>query len=200
MGITERRQRQKEEVRTGILRAAWQLVTTEGWASLSIRRIADAIEYSVPVIYDHFDNKEAILHEFMKEGFVLMAEDLQKAKDTATDPADQLGAIGQAYWDFAFNNKEYYQLMFGVGMITCEVVKQTPEIQLFAGTILSTIEQLIAQNKTSNIDPFLKYHSFWSTLHGLVSINMMGKSTAPPNMAQLVLKDAMCNFVKALKE
>lgn len=188
MGITERRQRQKEEVRSAILRAAWQLVTTEGWASLSIRRIADAIEYSVPVIYDHFENKEAILHEFMKEGFVLLADHLQKAKDTSTDPAAQLGAIGHAYWDFAFSHKEYYQLMFGVGMITCEVVKQTPEIQRFAGVILYTIKDLIAHSPVPDTNPMLKYHSFWSTLHGLVSINIMGQSIAPEEMSQLVLE------------
>lgn len=200
MGITERRQRQKEEVRSAILQAARQLVTTEGWASLSIRRIADAIEYSVPVIYDHFDNKEAILHELTKEGFIMLAGSLQKAKDTATDPAAQLGAIGQAYWDFAFSHKAYYQLMFGVGMITCEVVKQTPEIQQYASVIYSTIEALLARNNSRNIDPMLKYHSFWSTLHGLVSISLTGISTAPPAMTQQVLNDVMCNFVKALKE
>ncbi len=54
MGITERRLRQKEEVRNNILVTAWQMVKEEGWQSLSIRKIADAIEYSVPVIYDHF--------------------------------------------------------------------------------------------------------------------------------------------------
>jgi AcrR family transcriptional regulator len=200
MGIAERRQRQKEEVRTAILRAAWQLVNTEGWASLSIRKIADAIEYSVPVIYDHFENKDAILHEFMKQGFVLLAENLQKAKDTATDPAAQLGAIGKAYWDFAFGHKAYYQIMFGVGVISCEMVKQTPEIQKYADVIYTTIKDLIAQSGSGHIDPMLKYHSFWSTLHGLVSVNLMGMSTAPPAMTQLVLNDVLCNFVKALKE
>ena len=59
MGITERKLRQKEEVRTSILRAAWQLVEQEGWQALSIRKIAEAIEYSVPVIYDHFKNKRS---------------------------------------------------------------------------------------------------------------------------------------------
>ena len=70
MGIAERKQRQKGEVKASILQAAWQLVEKEGWQALSIRKIADAIEYSVPVIYDHFANKEAILYEFVKDGFM----------------------------------------------------------------------------------------------------------------------------------
>ncbi|HEY0768921.1 MAG TPA: TetR/AcrR family transcriptional regulator, partial [Sphingobacteriaceae bacterium] len=73
MGIAERRLRQKEEVRSAILSSAWKMVKEEGWQSLSIRKIADAIEYSIPVIYNHFENKEAILLEFTKEGFQKLA-------------------------------------------------------------------------------------------------------------------------------
>jgi AcrR family transcriptional regulator len=80
MGITDRKQRQKEEVRTSILETAWEMIVTEGWQSFSIRKVADAIEYSVPVIYSHFENKDAILLEFNRKGFELLAEALAKAK------------------------------------------------------------------------------------------------------------------------
>jgi AcrR family transcriptional regulator len=52
-----------------ILQAAFTLAKTEGWASLSMRKIADAIEYSAPVVYDYFENKEAILFEILN-GFI----------------------------------------------------------------------------------------------------------------------------------
>src|SRR5687768_15265911 len=106
MGIAERRLRQKEEIRSRILATAWQMVKEEGWQSLSIRKIADAIEYSVPVIYDHFENKEAILLEFGKEGFGLLIKKLQQAKKKTSDPAGQLRLMADAYWSFAFRNKE----------------------------------------------------------------------------------------------
>ena len=77
MGIAERKIRQKEEFRASILEAAWLQVLTDGWQSLSIRKIADAIEYSIPVIYNHFENKEVILLEFTKEGFQKLADALQ---------------------------------------------------------------------------------------------------------------------------
>jgi len=90
MGITERRIRQKEEVRHRILETAWQIVREEGWQALSIRKIADAIEYSVPVVYDHFENKEAILEDFSRQGFELLVKKLQAAKKKSDDPATQL--------------------------------------------------------------------------------------------------------------
>lgn len=86
MGIAERKIRQKEEVKSSILRAAWKLVVHEGWQALSIRKIADAIEYSAPVIYDHFANKEAILLEFTREGFQLLNDELLKAKKKISQP------------------------------------------------------------------------------------------------------------------
>src|SRR5882757_4724006 len=114
MGITDRKLRQKEEVRASILDAAWEMVVTEGWQSFSIRKIADAIEYSVPVIYSHFENKDAILLEFNRKGFQLLTEYMAAAKVGRVNPADQLREMGRAYWRFAFSNKEYYQLMFGL--------------------------------------------------------------------------------------
>src|SRR5215211_6214121 len=100
MGITERRIRQKEEVRSAILATAWQMVKSDGWQSLSIRKIADAIEYSVPVIYDHFKNKEAILFEFAKEGFRLLTAKMLTGKETGASPEEQIKAMADAYWEF----------------------------------------------------------------------------------------------------
>src|ERR671924_598161 len=122
MGIAERRLREKEKVRTAILATAWKMVKEDGWQALSVRKIADAIEYSVPVIYDHFENKEAILHEFTIRGFRLLNEQLKSAKAQFSDPGRQLEAMAYAYWRFAFDNKEYYQLMYGLGLPTCETV------------------------------------------------------------------------------
>ncbi|HEX7847121.1 MAG TPA: TetR/AcrR family transcriptional regulator, partial [Chitinophagaceae bacterium] len=126
MGITERRGREKEKMRTAILETAWQMVREEGWQSLSIRKIADAIEYSVPVIYDHFENKEAILFEFGKDWFRILAKKIEEAKGKTDDPAEQLKLIAYAYWDFASTHSEYYKLMYGVGMQGCEVEKCLP--------------------------------------------------------------------------
>src|SRR6202000_2461457 len=139
MGITDRKLRQKEEVRASILDTAWEMVVTEGWHSFSIRKIADAIEYSVPVIYSHFENKDAILLEFNRKGFALLTEALAAAKAGQTEPANQIRAMGRAYWKWAFANKEYYQLMFGLGIPTCDAVRKIPAMADFNSVIMSSI-------------------------------------------------------------
>ena len=199
MGIAERKQRQKEEVKTSILRAAWEVVEKEGWQALSIRKIADAIEYSAPVIYDHFANKEAILNEFTKRGFQLLNEELIKARERFQHPEQQIEAIGYAYWKFAFTHKEFYQLMYGLGMPGCETVKQMSELVTFTEIVLDPIRKLIASGKNTTADPFLKLHTLWSTLHGLISINMMGRENGRDELNAMVLKDFMTGFISGIK-
>ena len=205
MSITDRKQRQKDEVRASILATAWEMVITEGWQSFSIRKIADAIEYSVPVIYSHFENKDAILLEFNRKGFQLLAETLAQAKAGESDPASQIRAMGRAYWDFAFQNKEYYQLMFGLGIPTCETATRIPALTAFAEVIIGSIKAMVAPGKQPSFDPWLKYQSFWSMLHGLVSINMTSlsggeKANSPhPLLPQQVLEDVMCSFIRGIQ-
>lgn len=199
MGIAERRLRQKEEVRSRILATAWQMVKEDGWQSLSIRKIADAIEYSVPVIYDHFENKEAILLEFGKEGFGLLIKRLQQAKKKSTEPADQLRAMADAYWNFAFRNKEYYQLMFGIGIACCETDKCIPEESVFRDLVMQPIVDIMSRNQIKGTNPCLKYHTFWSVMHGLISIKMMSYSEVANELNKLVLDDAIEGFIKNLE-
>jgi len=205
MSITDRKLRQKEEVRASILDTAWDLVVTEGWHSFSIRKIADAIEYSVPVIYSHFENKDAILLEFNKKGFRLLTEALAAAKAGQTNPADEIRAMGRAYWAFAFANKEYYQLMYGLGIPTCDTVKKIPAMVDLNVVITSSIVAMAPAGSPPPFDPFLKYQSFWSMLHGLVSINMtavdnMAGTTGPHDGLPLqVLEDVLCSFIRGIQ-
>jgi len=195
MSIAERRIRQKEEVRSLILTTAWKIVKEEGWQALSIRKIADAIEYSVPVIYDHFANKEAILYEFVKDGFGALSEKVKEAAEKQLAAEDKVRAIADAYWNFAFSNKEYYQLMFGLGMPCCEE-KCMPEKLNFRNLVMAPIGELALRNNTRQVDACLKYHTLWSVMHGLISIIMMSSSDVSADLNKKVLDDAVEGFIR----
>ncbi len=199
MGIIERKSRQKEEVRSSILEAAWGIVLSEGWHSLSIRKIADIIEYSSPVIYDHFANKEAILLELGKKGFRLLNEELVKAKKRSVNPEKQIEAMAFSYWEFAFENKAFYQVMFGLGMPSCETISETSELITFSELIMQPIKELIKVSNTG-VDPYLKLHTFWSMLHGLISINMINNSGIKDGMNHLVIQDFVGGFISGIKK
>lgn len=201
MGIAERKIRQKEEVRASILKAAWQVVEEEGWQALSVRKIADAIEYSVPVIYDHFENKEAILLEFTRMGFRQLNEDLLKVRERQEEPEQQIRVMAYAYWDFALHNREYYQLMYGLGMPSCETVRQIPELQAFTGIFQEPIKALLDKGGKDSSGSFLKLNTLWSFLHGLISINRVNDvEDKRKGLNDMILKDFIGSFIAGLKE
>ena len=73
MGIKERREREKAEIREKILDAARDLFVSEGYEAVSMRKIADRIEYSPTAIYLHFKDKEAVMRELCDLDFLALA-------------------------------------------------------------------------------------------------------------------------------
>src|SRR5262245_51028065 len=102
MGTKERRERERQELRQGILAAARDLAGCEGWQAVTIRRVAERVEYSPPMIYEHFASKEAILHELVREGYRLLLIEMQSAAAAERDPAERVLALARAYWEFAW--------------------------------------------------------------------------------------------------
>lgn len=192
---TERRLKKKEAVKDSILCATRTLILNEGWQAVSIRKIADAIGYSLPVVYTHYENKDAILEEFVKLGFGQLSEAISLAKSEFSDPEQQLTAIAYSYFDFALGSREYYQMMFGLGMPGCERVNQIPAIASFSKILISTIKA-IAHADLSDTELKLKFHTFWSILHGLTAINMVNSAATPDHMQKMVLQDAVQGFIK----
>lgn len=113
MGIKERRVREREEMRRGILDAAHEIATIEGWQAVTIRRVAEKIEYSPPTIYEYFNSKEQIVIELMREGFRQMLANMRAARDAHADPVDAAVAMGKAYWEFALAHPEMHLGMQG---------------------------------------------------------------------------------------
>src|SRR5438128_10701383 len=96
MGIIERREREREEIRRKILDAAHELFATEGYDHVTMRRIAEAIEYSPTTIYLHFKDKDELVHELCQEDFAKLLAELSRQKPPA-DPKDALVQPGRGY-------------------------------------------------------------------------------------------------------
>jgi AcrR family transcriptional regulator len=199
MASKDRIQRLKDETRTKILDASLQIVKQEGWPALSMRKIADAIEYTAPIIYEYFSNKDAILLELTRHGFLHLTKKLTAAKAQHEQPEKQLEAMWMAYWNFAFAEKELYQVMFGVDVNCCELCEILPEAEMPYTIISEVIEQLMVDSKPTEDEVCAKYYTFWSVVHGLVSINMVRKNTSE-DINKEVLQTAITEIIRSLKE
>jgi AcrR family transcriptional regulator len=199
MASKDRILRLKEETRVNILDAALHIGKTEGWQALSMRKIADIIEYTAPIIYEYFANKEAIMMELTKKGYRILAKDMQAARDAHELPEKQLEAMWLTYWNFAFAEKELYQLMFGIEVNCCVFDNKIPEAEVPADMIYEVIEKLMGVENPPEDLVCKRYYTFWSIVHGLISINLV-RQAVPDGISEQVLKDAISGIIRSIKD
>ena len=107
----QRRLREKNEMRLKILDAARDLFTVGGEEAVTLRKVAERIEYSATTIYLHFTDKEALLRELCTADFLVFGRTLKQAERT-NDPIERLRLMASAYVDFGLQYPGYYRLMF----------------------------------------------------------------------------------------
>lgn len=110
MGLKERQGREREAVTKSILDAARELFVAEGYNSVSIRKIAEKIEYSPAAIYSYFPSKDDIFYALAEEGFRMMLDRAQEAP--SDDPLEDVRRAFRSFYEFSKAYPEHYALMF----------------------------------------------------------------------------------------
>src|SRR2546430_6761455 len=111
MGTQDRREREKAQVRDKIKAAARALFASEGYGAVSMRRIAEAIEYSPTAIYVHFADKDALMREICRDDFDRLSGAFAELANLA-DPVERIRGVGRAYVEFGTQYPNHYRLMF----------------------------------------------------------------------------------------
>lgn len=200
MASKDRILRLKEETRMSILKAALHIAKEEGWEALSMRKIAEAIEYTAPIIYEYFENKDALMYELTRTGYLILNTKLEEARDQHKTPEKQLEAMWLAYWNFAFLKKELYQLMYGISTsCNCELMNTMPEAERQWDIITEVIGKLMHTDDLETEDICLRYYTFWSVVHGLISINLLSRGSSD-EMNRQVLMNAITGIIRSIKD
>lgn len=178
MGIKERREREKAEIREKILDAARDLFVSEGYEAVSMRKIADRIEYSPTAIYLHFKDKEAVMRELCDLDFLALAQEFAEIARIA-DPLERLHATGMAYARFALEHPNHYRLMFMTPHPPhgeddeALIRKGNPEEDAYA-FLKGTIAEGVAAGRfrPGVEDAELLAQIMWAGMHGVVSLQI----------------------------
>ena len=112
MGTQQRRAREKEALRQEILDAARELFVKEGYENVSMRRVAEKIEYSPTTIYLYFEDKAALLYAICEETFAKLAKRMETITRDSDDPIVSLKSGCRAYVDFGLKNPNHYKVTF----------------------------------------------------------------------------------------
>lgn len=114
MGVKERRAREKEQLRRQILSAARELFVNEGYENVSMRKIANKIEYSPTTIYLYFNDKADLLDSVCQETLLNLLDTLEQLKQDKSDPLSTLRKSGRTYIEFGLQYPQDYKLTFVV--------------------------------------------------------------------------------------
>jgi AcrR family transcriptional regulator len=178
VGVTERRERERHETRQLILDAARELFVLEGYESVSMRKIAEKIEYSPTAIYHHFRDKQALIEELCVHDFRALAAAFLSI-GRVEDPVERIRRIGQAYVAFGLENPSQYRFMFmtpGVdasGSEKSQEMRGNPEEDAYA-FLRAAVTEAIAQGRfrSGYEDADLVSQIMWAGVHGVVSLHI----------------------------
>jgi len=169
LGIEERKGRQRAEREHRIVAAARLIAEREGWDAVTIRRLADEIEYSQPVLYSHFENRDAIVAAVAVEGFREITVALQEAARESTGRRNALTNVAMAYLAFALRRPALYEAMFVLPTgLRFAAAETRPELR-------AAFEALAAAVTPFCVDVAVVTETFWAALHGLAELERSGR-------------------------
>jgi AcrR family transcriptional regulator len=173
MGITERKEREREEMKDRIVSTAIRMFLQEGYEQTSIRNIAEKIEYSPATIYLYYKDKDELLYDVQKQAFNKLAQ-VFREKVTAKDPLKRLEQIMFTYVRFGKKNPELYDLMFIIrapmnGIKEHEKWENGDDAFDF---LVQCISECIEKKLIRYDDVMIAALSIWAMGHGLVSLDL----------------------------
>jgi AcrR family transcriptional regulator len=178
MGVLERRERERTELRDKILDAARELFITDGYEGVSMRKVAEKIEYSPTAIYVYFEDKEDLFRELCHEDFARLASVFQTSTLVA-DPIERLKQIGRTYAEFGRRYPNHYKLMFMTphplqGLDERDQqIKGNPESDAYAFLRQTMLEAIVAGSLRPELaDADLLSQTLWAAIHGAISLQI----------------------------
>jgi AcrR family transcriptional regulator len=173
MGIKERREREKENLRQDILDVAREMFATEGYESVSMRKIADKIEYSPTTIYLYFKDKNELLYQICEETFAQLGQQIRAISEPETDLLVRLKKGLRAYIEFGIAHPHHYQVTF----MSPIFAEPTPEYSYEGSMGQRTFDFLrlevtncVAAGKLKNGDIDAISQALWAGIHGTTSL------------------------------
>ena len=174
-----RRQREKAQVRDRILDAAREIFVTEGYEAVTMRRVAEAIEYTPPVIYQHFADKATLIRELCLADFRTFSRSFGVLAGVS-DPLERVKAMGMAYVDFALTHPHHYRVMFMTTIPEEAAVNPgdnpdhgRPDADAYAFLRQCVDEAWRRGDFNPELDdPAVIAQTLWLSLHGIVSLHI----------------------------
>ena len=193
MGITERKEMEKAELRKKISEAAAEIIRSEGIGKLSIRKIGVKIDYSPSIIYHYFKNKEDIINLIIEDGYGKILKMLKEALPKKESPKLSLVSMFREYIELVLEMPDYYQeVLFrgdGIGSPRMRVLERgvAKRNQTF-GYLVSIIDQGVESGEFDVSSSEMTAQVIWCGTFGLLSRLIIEKELEKQQVEALINK------------
>jgi AcrR family transcriptional regulator len=164
---------------------------------LSMRRLAEQINYTPPVIYGYFKNKECLFKEIARRGYLVLGANIQLAGLVHGNAQDRISEMWTAYWNFAISNQYLYRMMYGIDIGCHLAIEGIQEAGRVEELILPAIRDLYEDGTVSIQALQVKFYTYWSVIHGLVSLRILHRNTNEA-MEQQILLEAITGITSSI--
>lgn len=204
MGIKERREKAKENLRQEIFDAASELFAKEGIANVSMRKIAEKIEYSPTTIYLYFKDKTTLLHQICEETFAKLALEVTKIREETNNPLEILRGGMRAYIEFGLKHPNHYEVVFIAPLDSYveEGFEYSFENSMGKIAFEKLVESVVACTEAGvikNGDIELISQTLWAGMHGLTSL-LIGHTEFPFVEKERLIDSLIETMIKGLQE
>jgi len=201
MGVKERQERDREQVHRRILDAAQELFVAEGYRNVSIRKIAEKVEYSPAALYSYFPSKDDLFFALAEEGFRKLFEFTNDPAVAAGDPLTAIRHGFMRYYEFSRAHPEYFELMF----VDRSVPKISHEWERF-GFVEQMIDEVCALIKRAidhglfpaDTNPDVAFHILWAAVHGPATVAVCDR-LAPDENPDALARDTLEAAIAGLR-
>lgn len=193
----ERREREREELTECILAAARDIAVQEGWQAVTIRKVADYVDYSPAALYEYFDSKEAMLIELKKQGFKMLQRDLEDTWAAGGTAAEKIIAAMMAQWDFAWKHTELAQVMYGIGGIRCGMADTPNERKEVYMAVREKMEKLLQEAGATRVNVDDAMQMAQASLVGFITLTMNDRISGGRERARQLLLETAHDFLSA---
>jgi AcrR family transcriptional regulator len=175
MSVQERRGRQKTLLRQEILDAARDILVREGYDGLSMRKVAERIDYSATAIYLHFKDRDDLVFCVCEQLMAGLVKELQQVADRHADPLVALKKGLRRYVEFGLKHPQHYQATFGIprGHDPARDARYqapgTMGLQAFA-FLPRLVGECVKRKKLAKVNPHTASCALWAGIHGITSL------------------------------
>lgn len=201
--MTQPRERRFQRTKQAILDAALAIIREEGPAALSMRALADRIDYSAAGLYEYFGSKDAIIAEVCEQGQARLARHMEQA-DANLPVVDYLFEIGAAYIRFALENPDHFLLMFtaapansGGDFSPQKLLEGDSSFHILLGAIRRGIEEGVFPVRPGFGLMEMAYAA-WATVHGIAMLRVTSLHDYPLDF-EAADREALRNFARGLR-